>query len=41
MKGYCVLNSLSIWDRAQKRLWKRLVAILDEKQRARIAKLFD
>jgi hypothetical protein len=28
-------------DRAQKRLWKRLVAALDEKQRERIAKLFD
>jgi hypothetical protein len=30
-----------IRDRAQKRLWKRLVAALDEKQRERIAKLFD
>ena len=30
-----------IRDRAQKRLWKRLVAALDEKQRARIANLFD
>ncbi len=30
-----------IRDRAQKRLWKRLVAALDEKQRARIAALFD
>jgi hypothetical protein len=26
-----------IRDRAQKRLWKRLVAALDEKQRARIS----
>ena len=30
-----------IRDRAQTRLWKRLVAALDEKQRERIAKLFD
>jgi hypothetical protein len=30
-----------IRDRAQKRLWKRLVAALDDKQRERIAKLFD
>ena len=30
-----------IRDRAQKRLWNRLVAALDEKQRERIAKLFD
>jgi hypothetical protein len=30
-----------IRDRAQKRLWKRLVAALDNKQRERIAKLFD
>ena len=30
-----------IRDRAQKRLWKRLVAALDEKQRERIANLFD
>lgn len=30
-----------IRDRAQRRLWKRLVAALDEKQRERIAKLFD
>jgi hypothetical protein len=30
-----------IRDRAQKRLWKRLVAALDEKPRERIAKLFD
>ena len=30
-----------IRDRAQKRLWQRLVAALDEKQRARIAALFD
>jgi TnpA family transposase len=30
-----------IRDRAQKRLWKRLVAALDEKQRDRIAKLFE
>lgn len=30
-----------IRDRAQKRLWKRLVAALDYKQRERIAKLFD
>jgi hypothetical protein len=30
-----------IRDWAQKRLWKRLVAALDEKQRERIAKLFD
>lgn len=30
-----------IRDRAQKRLWERLVAALDEKQRKRIAKLFD
>lgn len=30
-----------IRDRAQKRLWKRLVAALDGKQRERIAKLFD
>ena len=30
-----------IRDRAQKRLWKRLVAALDEKQRARITALFD
>ena len=30
-----------IRDRAQKRLWKRLVAALDEKQRDRIARLFD
>jgi hypothetical protein len=29
-----------IRDRAQKRLWKRLVAALDDKQRERIAKLF-
>jgi hypothetical protein len=29
-----------IRDRAQKRLWNRLVAALDEKQRERIAKLF-
>jgi hypothetical protein len=29
-----------IRDRAQKRLWNRLVATLDEKQRERIAKLF-
>jgi hypothetical protein len=28
-------------DRAQERLWKRLVAALDDKQRERIAKLFD
>jgi hypothetical protein len=30
-----------IRDRAQKHLWKRLVAALDDKQRERIAKLFD
>ena len=30
-----------IRDRAQKRLWTRLVAALDEQQRARIAALFD
>ena len=30
-----------IRDRAQKRLWKRLVAALDDRQRERIAKLFD
>ena len=30
-----------IRDRAQKRLWQRLVSALDEKQRARIAALFD
>jgi len=30
-----------IRDRAQKRLWKRLVAALDETQRERIANLFD
>jgi hypothetical protein len=30
-----------IRDRAQKRFWKRLVAALDEKQRERIAKMFD
>jgi len=30
-----------IRGRAQKRLWKQLVAALDEKQRERIAKLFD
>jgi hypothetical protein len=30
-----------IRDRAQKRLWQRLVAALDEKQRQRIAKLFN
>jgi hypothetical protein len=30
-----------IRDRAQRRLWKRLVAALDDKQRERIAKLFD
>src|ERR1019366_8365680 len=30
-----------IRDRAQTRLWKRLVAALNEKQRERIAKLFD
>jgi len=30
-----------IRDRAQKRLWKRLVAALGDKQRERIAKLFD
>jgi hypothetical protein len=30
-----------IRDGAQKRLWKRLVAALDDKQRERIAKLFD
>ncbi len=30
-----------IRDRAQKRLWERLVAALDEQQRERIAKLFD
>jgi hypothetical protein len=30
-----------IRDRTQKRLWKRLVAALDDKRRERIAKLFD
>jgi hypothetical protein len=30
-----------IRDRAQKRLWQRLVAALDDKQRERITKLFD
>jgi TnpA family transposase len=30
-----------IRDRSQKRLWQRLVSALDEKQRARIAALFD
>ena len=43
LPGVSVLERLvgRIRDRAQKRLWKRLVAALDEKQRERIAKLFD
>jgi TnpA family transposase len=43
LPGVSVLERLvsRIRDRAQKRLWKRLVAALDDKQRERIAKLFD
>jgi len=43
LPGVSVLERLvgRIRDRAQKRLWKRLVAALGEKQRERIAKLFD
>jgi hypothetical protein len=43
LPGVSVLERFAgrIRDRAQKRLWQRLVAALDEKQRERIAKLFN
>lgn len=43
LSGVSVLERFvgRIRDRAQKRLWQRLVSALDEKQRARIAALFD
>jgi len=43
LPGVTVLERFAgrIRDRAQKRLWQRLVSALDEKQRARIAALFN